>query len=676
MDVYGKWYGSWLTDNLDEVKRLKNLLASMEDKEKNGMVNGAKAGAELDNANKELREAKDSMAKLNQDCNTKKVELTEEIRQHTEDLEKLQKALETLTSMRDKVEGVSAESDAGRFNLMQVMPDQRGIANVRIALELVDMLSLSSDETEAVQSFQKMPMAMLQGQMSSRAVNEYGVQSKVIIGIFTGMNNSVTSDKNNAENELEATTKSCTDQNSDLNDEITTGKENIANFKNEKGSANENGASAAENGSDIEFRRQNKLFTEVTEAYAGEYKAIEVGVTILTKYQKNYDDSMKILNDKKQGAVVNATALLSLDELEAPIGFLELNQRSQDRVVDRLEEVAKSSGSLRIAEIAVMIQMHARQTPFQSQGTKNFLKSQGDWRVMVQKEIDGMIKALREEQKTDQESKDQCEQMAASLEAEISSEKNKGAFENLSSGEMRTSIQERKDMVSYLEETKKNLETEFENLQAERKKEAYAYKEQRQIDVNAMKGMKEAAEVLAEYMGDAKAVGFIQAMRLMRKNHLRMQRLVGGGDPYVKKKADKNYNKGPAFKKNKKLTGVMGLVHGVIDQYRMDMDDRANADDQAIAMFQEDRKNNIQERKETKAEIEEKEAEIAELRTRLQEAMAQKEAAAGRQQQREKDQADRAGTCAPIINKFDDRRNQRNSEVSALNKAKGFIQGV
>jgi len=501
----------------------------------------------LDNANKELREAKDSMAKLNQDCNTKKVELTEEIRQHTEDLEKLQKALETLTSMRDKVEGVSAESDAGRFNLMQVMPDQRGIANVRIALELVDMLSLSSDETEAVQSFQKMPMAMLQGQMSSRAVNEYGVQSKVIIGIFTGMNNSVTSDKNNAENELEATTKSCTDQNSDLNDEITTGKENIANFKNEKGSANENGASAAENGSDIEFRRQNKLFTEVTEAYAGEYKAIEVGVTILTKHQKNYDDSMKILNDKKQGAVTNATALLSLDELEAPIGFLELNQRSQDRVVERLEEVAKSSGSLRIAEIAVMIQMHARQTPFQSQGTKNFLKSQGDWRVMVQKEIDGMIKALREEQKTDQESKDQCEQMAASLEAEISSEKNKGAFENLSSGEMRTSIQERKDMVSYLEETKKNLETEFENLQAERKKEAYAYKEQRQIDVNAMKGMKEAAEVLAEYMGDAKAVGFIQAMRLMRKNHLRMQRLVGGGDPYVKKKADKNYNKGPAF---------------------------------------------------------------------------------------------------------------------------------
>jgi len=120
----------------------------------------------------------------------------------------------------------------------------------------------------------------------------------------------------------------------------------------------------------------------------------------------------------------------------------------------------------------------------------------------------------------------------------------------------------------------------------------------------------------------------------------------------------------------------MGLVHGVIDQYRMDMDDRANANDQAIAMFQEDRKNNVQERKETKAEIEEKEAEIAELRTRLQEAMAQKEAAAGRQQQREKDQADRAGTCAPIINKFDDRRNQRNSEVSALNKAKGFIQGV
>lgn len=653
-DKFGCFYSNWTKKNEAAMKNATELIAEMEEEEKKKTVSNAKGDAELKNSQKELAEAEQKLQESTDTWSAKKSELTERINQDEADHAKVVDALKALTTMRDKVEGVADADVKAARSFVQQGGEGMPVA-VRVALELVNPLHLTHKQEDALEQFKSARTGFMQSATGrGMQVNEYQVGSKVIIGIFTTMKNDLAADKAAAEAERAAGQKAFDNLSASLNDSIKNSKREVQAFQESSSSDADDAAHAQrvikEQKTFLEDRLQAKeklrkesverarLFSDSLALGKAEGSAIEEAIKIMKKVKTAHADA---------GYQAGSASFIQ--------------RASSAGILANLRRLARSTGSLRLAEIAVMIQTQSAKLAFQGE-TQDWLKSHQNWRWYVQKEIDEMVEALRQEQSLDQQKRDACEEDASSTDASIADEKNHAAKEGNSQTTLEQKIKAAEDLQKAMRSQIKSLVSEYDTMSDERSQENEAFRSRRAADVAAFKGMQEAVAVLEAFVSKAgSGVGLFQR-----------------ADPKEKYNADKDksYTKRASFRTQKGFSGVIQLAGEILNGFGDEMELRESAEAKALKQYQDDRAANLAEQKESEKTIAEQEVVVAALQRDLTATKARLSAANSRKGAQEDAQKSIKKDCAWVTTHFASRLEKRDKEIAGLIDARGFLQNM
>jgi len=276
--------------------------------------------------------------------------------------------------------------------------------------------------------------------------------------------------------------------------------------------------------------------------------------------------------------------------------------------------------------------------------------------------IDKMIKTLKEEGEEDVKKRDQCKEQYQKINSTVSDLQWKVEVNDAKIAKLEKKIEkskaEKEQTIKDIEQVQKDLKEMKDN----RENENQAFLEAKKADEDAIKLIKEAKDVLAEFYS---------------KNKMKIS-FAQGGKPEFEEDPDK----APEFKlteKGKRKGQAKGIL-GLMDLIMGDLKDDIAADIKA-----EEKAQKSYEKAKTAAEKLEKELETK--KTNLEEAISQRnEEKTDEESKKKKNEADLDDEnkfkaeikpdCDWILQNFEKRRKARTAEMDGLIGAKDFLSGA
>jgi hypothetical protein len=520
-------------------------------------------------------------------------------------------------------------------------------AGVRSVLALGAMSRVSSKNLDMVKDFVAKPedfMAAHSGvsaaQVGQNPFGDYAPQSTQIQGILQGMYDSFTADlekdnANEAESQKSFEALIATKKSEHQTLEATLEKQETDSASKTK-SLKE--SEVLKDDTSDQLAADEAFFGDSKDACKEKAKQWSVRTRLRTEELAGMNEAIKILSDG------SATFEASTKMMFFQLASVNKHQADRSKAYGELKKMASQYKSLSLAKIAAAVQMGG-----------HFDK------VLVM--IDDMVAMLRKEEAADIVHRDMCE---------MSQNANKNELADLTS-----TIDKANKMKKRLENTKKELQTEINNIKADikstqgtqadllkfRNKESDEFKQALKDDTDAVALLKQAITALSKFYSNNK----IAAPALIQKA------------PEYAKDADKAPEasfSGDYGGRSSESGGILAILSMLVEDTEKEIAEGRSDDADAEAKYDKQNgalQNSLDAQEETKAGLEEELASTDEKIDAVDSLITGKSG----DKDAEGDAAKALATdCAWVKDHFQTRRDKRKDEIQGLVDAKAFLAGV